>query len=405
MYSIVATATNHPDAVNPYWGLFNHRILKSLADEDITVDAVSPRPYAPPVGPYSAYSSLPTIEDFGSYTVHHPRFWYLLPKRLLYGISGESYAKRIPQYVEHTFGKPDVVHACHIYPDGYGMLPYVRKHDVPLFVISHGKFLNDFEELPPTVGAKVQETLDAATGVLCVSDALATKARSRTARSKVSTVPIGADPDEFPVDQQARLRRDLEIAPDATVVLFVGEFTERKGISELQTLMPELDLEDTEFVFVGHGGDKESELKQAIDNSDVSTHLYTGVSTNALHEWFAVADLFLLPSHAEGRPTVIYEAMASQTAVLASTVGGIPEQVADGKTGVLVPPGDIETLESALVSLTENRDRLQQMGKAGLRRLRRKRWTWADHAKRIKELHMAALEDNNTVAGNPQPTS
>jgi len=405
MYSIVATATNHPDAVNPYWGLFNHRILKSLADAGISVDVVSPRPYAPPVGPYSAYASLPPVEEFGPYRVHHPRFWYLLPKRLLYGISGESYAKRVPQYVERTFEPPEIVHACHLYPDGYGMLPYVRKHNIPLFVVSHGKFLNDFDELPPTVAGKVQETLDAATGVLCVSDALATKARNRTDPSKVSTVPIGADPNEFPVDQQARLRRDLDIAPDATVVLFVGEFTERKGITELQTLLPELELEDTEFVFVGHGGDKKRELKQAIDDSDGSNHLYTGISSRALREWFAVADLFLLPSHAEGRPTVIYEAMASETAVLASTVGGIPEQVADGETGVLVPPGDLEALESALVSLTQNPDRLQQLGNAGIRRLRRNQWTWADHGRRVKELHMTALEDTYTVAGNPQPTS
>lgn len=402
MYSIVAAATNHPDDVNPYWGLFNHRILKSIADGDATVDVVSPRPYAPPVGPYSAYATLPTIEDWGPYSVHHPRFWYLLPKRLLYGVSGESYAKRIPEYVERTFEQPAVVHACHIYPDGYGMLPYVRKHSIPLFVISHGKFLNDFDDLPPTVGTKVQETLDEATGVLCVSDALATKARRRTDPSKVSTVPIGANPENFPVDQQARLRRELDIASDATVMLFVGEFSERKGIAELQALLPELTVDNTEFVFVGHGGDKKNELKQAIANSEFSTqHVYTGLSTTALRQWFAVADLFVLPSHAEGRPTVIYEAMASETAVLASSVGGIPEQVLDDETGVLIPPGDIDALENALVSLANDRSRLQQLGQAGLRRLHQKKWTWSDHGRRVRQLHMAALDDNRAVAGNP----
>jgi len=117
---------------------------------------VSPRPFAPPVGPYSEYASLPDIEDWGTYTVHHPRFWYLLPKRLLYGLSGNSYANRIPKYVEREFEVPDLVHACHIYPDGYGMLPYVREHDLPLFVMAHGKLIRSLGNHPPGVSEKIR---------------------------------------------------------------------------------------------------------------------------------------------------------------------------------------------------------------------------------------------------------
>jgi glycosyltransferase involved in cell wall biosynthesis len=62
---------------------------------------------------------------------------------------------------------------------------------------------------------------------------------------------------------------------------------------------------------------------------------------------------------------VVYEAMASETAVLASSVGGIPEQVADGETGVLVPPRD----RAALESLLTDPDRLVRMGEHGLARL------------------------------------
>lgn len=392
MYSAVVTAINHPDAINPYWGLFNHRIVKSLAESGPKVDVVSPRPFAPPVGPYSEYASLPEIEDWGTYEVHHPRFWYLLPKRFFYGLSGKSYANRIPQYVDETFDTHDIVHACHIYPDGYGMLPYARKHDLPLFVVAHGKLLNDFEELPPTVAGRVQETLDAAAGVLCVSDALAEQARNRTSASKVSTVPIGADPEKFPTGQRSNLRAELDIDPEATVVLFVGQFSERKGIDEICQLLPDLELEGTEFVFIGSGGEKEQSLKEAIARSQYSNrHVYTGLSSLALRRWFVVSDLLLLPSHAEGRPTVIYEAMASETPVLASAVGGVPEQVVDGETGVLIPPGDVEALEEALISLTGDQARLERMGEAGLERLREKNWTWNDHSTRVTKLHLEAL--------------
>lgn len=393
MYSVVAGAINHPDALNPYQAMFNYRMLKSLSDSGVDLDVVSPRPFAPPIGPYSSYGTIPEKERWGTYTVYHPRFWYLLPKRLFYGLSGESYANRVPPYIESQLEIPEVVHCCHIYPDGYGMLPYARKHEIPLFVVSHGKFLNNFQDLPPTVGEKVRETLKRATGVFCVSEALEKKARQYTDPQKVTTVPIGADPENFPVTSEARLRAELDIDPDTTVVLFVGQFTERKGIKELEAVLPKLNLNSTELVFIGHGGDMETDLKRAVAKSQFSNrYVYTGVTSLALRRWYAIADLLLLPSHAEGRPTVIYEAMASKTAVLASDVDGIPEQVVDGKTGVLIPPGDVDTLEETLKSLTADRDRLRRMGEEGEERLRKKNWTWKDHADRVQKLHLASID-------------
>lgn len=393
MYSVLASAVNHPDAINPYQGLFNHRIIRSLSESGVSLDAVSPRPFAPPVGPYSSYATLPDRAEWGPYTVHYPRFWYLLPKRLFYGVSGDSYAKRIPSYVERTFDVPDVVHACHIYPDGYGMLPYVREHELPLFVVAHGALLNDFERRPSGVADRIQETLTAASGVLCVSDALAETARALTDPTKVTTVPIGADPEEFPVERRAQVRADLDVGPETTLVLFVGEFCERKGIPEIIELLGTVDLEDTVFGFVGHGGDLETDLRRAVADSDApDARVATGVSSSELQRWFVAADLLLLPSHAEGRPTVIYEAMASETAVLASDVGGVSEQVVDGETGVLLPPGDVDALTIALTALTSDLDRLRRMGEAGHDRLRDRDWTWSGHADRVRALHRGSIE-------------
>lgn len=401
MYSAVATATIHPDVNNPYQGIFNHRILKSLVEGGTSLDVVSPRPYAPPVGPYSSFSQLPEIEEWGAYDVHHPRFWYLIPKRFFYCISGKSYARRIPKYVDRTFEVPDVVHACHIFPDGYGMLPYVREHDLPLFVVAHGTLLNTFENQPPGVSGKIRTTLDEATGVLCVSDALAEKASRLTDPSKVATVPIGADPDRFPVDQRQRLRRELGVPDDATVVLFVGDLIESKGVAEIIDILPALDLENTVFVFVGPEGGLRGKLLRALARTKFpDRYVYNGLPPIALRRWYAIADLLLLPSHSEGRPTVIYEAMASETAVLASDVGGIPEQVADGETGVLIPPGDVAALRSSLESLAQNRDRLKRLGEAGLERLYDNDWTWADHATRVQEIHLAAIDERYSGASD-----
>jgi len=393
MYSVVASAVNHPDMVRPCSGLFNYRSLSALAEKVSQLEVVVPRPFVPPAGPYSELSELPTSGNWGSYRIHHPRFFYFLPKRLVYSLSGRSFASRVPAYVERAVDTPDVVHACHIYLDGYGMLPYCRDHDVPLTIVAHGTLLNSYDELPPFVRSKVRETLAHCSRVLCVSDALAEKAATLVSPKKVVTVPLGADPDKFPVDCRRQIRSELGVADQRTLILFVGAFTRQKGVDEIISLLSRLDVPDLAFAFIGHAGDRRWDLTQALRKSRYpSRHVYWQLSPVAVRRWFAAADLLLLPSHTEGRPTVIYEAMASETAVLASDVGGIPEQVSDGETGRLIPSRDLDSLEAALVSLVADRDRLRHMGKRGRERLVAKGWTWDAHAARVNEHHRDLIE-------------
>lgn len=84
----------------------------------------------------------------------------------------------------------------------------------------------------------------------------------------------------------------------------------------------------------------------------------------------AAADLVVHPSHEEGFSNTILEAMAAGKAVVATDVGGIPEAVEDGVTGLLVPPCSPDRLAKALLSLLEDPARARGMGDAGRRRVR-----------------------------------
>ncbi|MWG36324.1 glycosyltransferase family 4 protein [Halomarina oriensis] len=391
-YRLLASAVNHPDAVDPYVSLFNHRMLESLARSGVSLDAVVARPFAPPVGPYSDYWHLPTSTRWGSYSVHHPRFTYLLPKRLFYAHAGDSFAARVPRYVERTFDVPDVVHACDIYPDGYGMLRYCQRHDVPLFAVSHGVLLNTFAEASEGVQERIRETLDGCTELLCVSEALARRAERIAPGVETTVTALGADPEKFPVGNDDAIRREFGIPREKAVVLYVGHFTERKGLGELLETLSSMDPERVEFLFVGHGGELRWDLQRAVaEHGFANHHVYWRLDPIAVRRLFAIADLLVLPSYAEGRPTAIYEAMASDTAVLASTVGGIPEQVVDGETGRLVPPRDQAALEAVLTDMVGDRTLLAEMGRAGRRRLVEQGWTWQAHAERLRARHEAAV--------------
>lgn len=392
-YRMLAAATNHPDVLNPSMGLFNARSIRALSERGIQINAVVPRPFAPPFGPYSDYRMIPDVSQAQGYEVHHPRFFYGIPKRLFYGLAGVSYAKRISQYAERSFETPDIVHAYHIYLDGYGMIPYCRTNDLPLFVVAHGTVLNKFNNFGRRVRSNIRETLESCEAVLCVSEALKSRATEIAPNVETRLVPIGANPNVFPTDNSEHIRRELGIPEDVPVVLFCGTYVENKGVKEIMNVLPEFANSNVHFLFVGHDGDLRVPLQERIADTGMAnrSQIYYNVLPIAMRRFFAVADLFLLPSYSEGRPTVIYEAMASKTAVLASNVGGIPEQVTNEKTGKLIPPKDVRSLNNELRNLCANRTRLQEMGKAGYQRLLEEGWTWEMHAERVERIHRKYL--------------
>jgi glycosyltransferase involved in cell wall biosynthesis len=82
----------------------------------------------------------------------------------------------------------------------------------------------------------------------------------------------------------------------------------------------------------------------------------------------AACDLFALSSHWEGNPMAVMEAMAAGLPVVATAVGSVPDLVADGETGILVPPGEERTFAAALASLARDPGRRRQMRAAAMRR-------------------------------------
>jgi len=193
----------------------------------------------------------------------------------------------------------------------------------------------------------------------------------------IEAIGNGSDPARFApaTDEAARtaLRRDLGAGPDDTVILMVGRLVAEKGYPELFEAMRHVnatlwvagerlpsdhaDAIDDWIARIGHDETLSKRIKLLNYRSDMP-------------ELMAAADIFTLPSHREGMPRSIAEAMLCGLPVVATDIRGSREEVIDGKTGLLVPVNDPAALADALSALVADKDKRRSFGAAALTRAR-----------------------------------
>lgn len=188
---------------------------------------------------------------------------------------------------------------------------------------------------------------------------------------KIQVIRNGFDATEFDAAAARGPQAPLPERGDALVVGAVGRLEPQKGTTYLIAAAALLRrMLDRPFqVWVVGGGPDENALRRQAEEAGVADcvrFLGLRLDVPAVMGQF---DLFALPSLWEGLPNVALEAMAARRAVVATDVNGTPEAVADGRTGLLVPPRDPEALARALAELLRDADRRKAFGEAGRTRV------------------------------------
>jgi glycosyltransferase involved in cell wall biosynthesis len=147
------------------------------------------------------------------------------------------------------------------------------------------------------------------------------------------------------------LRHGLGVGDGERVILSVGRLSREKGhadlveaLGELRRLDPGLDFK---LVFVGEGPER-GRVESAGAAAKVSDRIVFAGHASDVRAFYGLADVLALPSHSEGSPLVLLEAMAAGVPVVATRVGGVPEMVSDGESALLVEPRDARALAAAL---------------------------------------------------------
>jgi glycosyltransferase involved in cell wall biosynthesis len=156
---------------------------------------------------------------------------------------------------------------------------------------------------------------------------------------------------------EARAR--LGLSPDATVVGYLGALEEKKGLLDLLEAVERSRLAALTLLFGGEGG-LEPVLRDRSAGRDFPVVLAGRIAD--VGGFLAAVDVFVFPSHQEALPLALLEAMAAGLPIVATTVGGIPEAIEDGVSGLLVPPRQPDAVAGALRRLAADPALARRLG-------------------------------------------
>lgn len=276
-------------------------------------------------------------------------------------IAGSALVAPIVFVLGRLFGKPIVVNV-------YG-LDIIYPH--PLYQWMVGAFLPRFDR------------------VIAISEAAKKLAMDRAVTSdRITIIPPGINFAEFSeVPDIEELRRELDFQ-DRMILLSAGRLAKRKGVLEfVQYVLPDIVAQYPNVLYVIAGGnptdslshkaDIQARIVEEVHNLGLEKHvrLLGRVEREYLVQLFHACDLFVLPAirvegDVEGFGIVLVEASAAGKPVVSTKLGGIPDAVLEGRSGVLVEPEDWETLIAVITTLLSDEMARRDMGRFGRRRAR-----------------------------------
>jgi alpha-maltose-1-phosphate synthase len=313
----------------------------------------------------------------------------------------------------------DLVHSHTWYANFAGHVAKLL-HDVPHVVTTHS-----LEPLRPWKAEQLgggyalssfceRTAIEAADAVVAVSAGMADdvlRCYPAVAPARVHVVHNGIDTDEYRPTSDRSVLEDHDIDLDRPLVIFVGRITRQKGLPYLLKAAHAFDT-DAQLVVLASAADTpeiadevEEHIVELQEQRDGVYWIRRMVPKPELIQLFSAATVFVCPSIYEPMGIVNLEAMACETAVVATRTGGIPEVVADGETGILVPidpdpadpygaPRDPDAFAGAFAeavnALVGDPGRSGAMGIAGRKRAV-ENFSWTAIAERTRDLYASLL--------------
>jgi glycosyltransferase involved in cell wall biosynthesis len=347
---VLLFSNHYPASDAPTRGTYNHHIFNALGKWcDIRV-----------VGPIAWWTRTRRIRElfiapresrFGL-DAAFPTFFSIPGAAALHGhatsISLAAHLARL-----HREFPWDVVVGSNAYPDGVGAADVAAVSRAPLVQNVIGTDVNELPERP-ALGRQIRAALRRAQRVVAVSRHMADRVVALgIPRDRVVAQHNGVDGTTFAPRDRAEARKRVGLDHRGPVIVYVGNVKIGKGVGVLvDSMAPLIRRHGREGALLCIVGSGEAEAEIAARVRDLGLQSNIRLAGRQLHTevpfWISAADILCLPSFMEGCPNVVLEALASGRGVVATRVGGIPELLRDGETGILVPPGNPVALAAGL---------------------------------------------------------
>jgi glycosyltransferase involved in cell wall biosynthesis len=348
MMKVLAITNLFPNAREPNRGVFNLQQFSALR-RFAEVRVVAPLAWQPwvhgfgrPVPYQEQWRDIPTLHPFYFYTPGIGRAAYAA---WMYTSLRTPVMRIIREY------QPDVLLAAWAYPEAVATAALARRLRLPWVALVLGSDINVMAG-SPLVRNQIRGALRQAAGTLAVSRPLKERLVDiGVPAERVHVLHNGVDVEHFQLLDMSAARRATGLPSDRQIVVYVGNLKVSKGAADLveaARLLREHGEDAPLVVLVGDGSARpllDSELRR----HGLAEHvLLAGARPHAeIPTWMAAADVFCLPSHAEGCPNVVLEALACGRPVVASSVGAVPDLL-DETCGAMVAPKQPAPLADAL---------------------------------------------------------
>jgi len=188
----------------------------------------------------------------------------------------------------------------------------------------------------------------------------------------VQVIPTGVTP-PLPVTPAADMRRQIGIPDGATVIGMIAAFMEFKGHEDLLEAAIQICQQEQDVVFLCQGASRgqreyEQRLQRRIRESGLQNRFFLRTVSGEIGDIWQLIDIFAHPTRFDSLPLVVMEAMSLRKPAVVTDIGGIPEVVEHGQTGLIVPSRDVDQMAQALLRLIREPALADQFASAALQR-------------------------------------
>jgi teichuronic acid biosynthesis glycosyltransferase TuaC len=355
--SILLLTHLFPNPADPKLGTFFRNKAVALKQAGCRITVVSPVPFVPfPLGLLPCYRDriVPVhSRESEGIEIHYPRFfrppgaWFRPFEGLSMYLASRALIRRL-----HRSARFDAVIGGMLTNDGYASVLTGSDLGIPAYSYAIGSDIHTFPKNEPRVARLTRRLFSELDGVFAVGPNFTRQIHEEYPEhnEKVRSNPLGVDTSVFCPGSSKEWWRELGFAEDLTVGLFVGDLTHAKGIADWMGLVPQLSDLRVGWVLIGKG-----ELLGALERMIAGgapgfehVRVFPYVDFASLIRSYQMADFFFFPSHVEGSPTVLIEAIACGLPVIASDIPANHDAVTEGVNGRFFPVGELARFELSL---------------------------------------------------------